>query len=270
MDHGLNTEALAVVAGCVVLWGLVSARLERFNVTAPIAFVILGLLVAHGPGTLLEADLHSSTVREIAEVTLALVLFADASRVNVTEVAARHKFAVAATRNRSSFDDGAGAALAAVLFGGVSIWVALVIGAIVAPTDAALGASIMSDLRVPARIRRVLNVESGLNDGIATPFVTTFIAAAVAHEVSGTEGVGSAVVDLLIGAGVGIGIGFVGAVLLRYGSKHGWSDQAFRSLVVLGLALGPMARGSKPAATVSSPHSSAGWHLAPSCPATTS
>ena len=83
MTHGFNVAALAVISACVVVWGLVSARLERWDISAPIAFVVLGVVVTHGPTTLIHFDLRSTTVRSIAEVSLALVLFGDASRVNV-------------------------------------------------------------------------------------------------------------------------------------------------------------------------------------------
>ena len=76
MNHDVGTSALAVVSSCFVLWGLVSARLERWDVYARIAFVVLGLVVTHGPTALIHVNLHSSTLRTLAEVTLALVLFA--------------------------------------------------------------------------------------------------------------------------------------------------------------------------------------------------
>ena len=133
---------------------------------------------------------------------------------------------------------GAGAALAAGLFSGAGLWVAAAIGAIVAPTDAALGASIMEDERVPAGVRRVLNVESGLNDGIATPFVNFFLAgAATAEAVHGASSAATAVLDLLGGAAIGVGVGLVGAVLLAQARKHHWSAPGFRPLAVLALAL---------------------------------
>jgi sodium/hydrogen antiporter len=69
---------------------------------------------------------------------------------------------------------------------GLDLWAAMLLGAALSPTDATLGVSVMSDPRVPARIRRVLNVESGLNDGIATPIVLVAIAG-VAADV-GVEG----------------------------------------------------------------------------------
>jgi NhaP-type Na+/H+ or K+/H+ antiporter len=237
VEHGLDPGALAVVAGCFVLWGVVSARLERLNVSAPIAFVTLGLVVAHKPLSLLDAQVHSSTVRGVAEITLALLLFSDASRVNVRALRVDIALPVRLLGIGLPLTIAAGAACAAALFGGIDLWVAALIGAIVAPTDAALGASIMQDTRVPARIRRVLNVESGLNDGIATPFVNLFIAGAVAEEVAHAQGVGGAAVDLLIGVGVGVIIGLIGAALLRATQQRGWSAPAFRQFAVLGLAL---------------------------------
>ena len=175
------------------MWGLVSARLERWNVSAPIAFVVLGLVVTHGPTTLVHFNLHSSAIRSLAEVALALVLFADASRVNVRQLRADLALPVRLLGIGLPLTIGAGAALAAGLFSGAGLWVAAAIGAIVAPTDAALGASIMEDERVPAGVRRVLNVESGLNDGIATPFVNLFLAgAATAEAVHGASSAASA------------------------------------------------------------------------------
>jgi sodium/hydrogen antiporter len=238
MAHDLNLAALAVVSACVVLWGLFSSRLERWNVSAPIAFVVLGLVVTHGPTTLVHLNLHSSAVRSLAEVALALVLFADASRVNVHQLRADLAQPIRLLGIGLPLTIGAGAALAAGLFSGVGLWVAAAIGAIVAPTDAALGASIMEDERVPAGVRRLLNVESGLNDGIATPFVNLFLAgAATAEAVHGSPSVASAVLDLLGGAGIGIGVGLVGAVLMTQARKHHWSEPSFRPMAVLALAL---------------------------------
>jgi hypothetical protein len=79
---------------------------------------------------------------------------------------------------------GLGTLLALALFGGMNIWLALLVGAALAPTDAALGADVMLNRAVPARISRLINVDSGLKDGIATPFVLVALAGAgtAAHE----------------------------------------------------------------------------------------
>jgi NhaP-type Na+/H+ or K+/H+ antiporter len=237
MDHDLNTAALAVISACVIVWGLVSARLERWDVSAPLAFVVLGLVVTHGPTEIIRFQLHSSTIRSLAEVALALVLFADASRVNVRALRADAALPARLLGIGLPLTIGAGAAAAALLFRGSGLWVAAAIGAIVAPTDAALGASIMADERVPSGVRRLLNVESGLNDGIATPFVNLFIAGAVTTEaVSGTH-LSGAVIELLGGAALGIAVGVVGAVLLALARRHGWSSPSVRPLAVLALAL---------------------------------
>ncbi|HMD45547.1 MAG TPA: cation:proton antiporter [Acidimicrobiales bacterium] len=235
--HDLNIEALAVVAACVVVWGVFSARLERVNVTAPIAFVVLGLAVTHDPLNLMHLNLNSSTLRSVAELTLALVLFSDASRVNVRALRAEVRLPVRLLAIGLPLTIGAGMVAALAIFTGINIWVAALIGAIVAPTDAALGASILGDERIPSAVRRLLNVESGLNDGIATPFVNLFLAGALSEEAISASGVSGAVVDLLVGAGVGVGVGVGGAFALRTAQSRGWSAPAFRPLAVLGLAL---------------------------------
>ncbi|MBV8234692.1 MAG: cation:proton antiporter [Acidimicrobiia bacterium] len=237
MDHGLNTEALAVVSGCVIAWGLVSARFARLQITAPIAFAVMGLAVTHGPVTLIHIDLRSSTVRQLAEITLAVVLFCDASRVNVRALLADAALPARLLGIGLPLTIGFGTAVAAALFSGSGLWVAAAVAAILAPTDAALGAAIMQDERVPGRVRRLLNVESGLNDGIATPFVNLFLAGALASEAIHGSGPGGTAVDLLGGAALGAGIGAAGGALLVAAQRAGWSAAGFRQLAVLALAL---------------------------------
>ncbi len=237
MSHSLDTAALATAAGCVIIWSLVSHRLERWNISAPIAFVAMGVIVTHGPLSFIHFDPHSSTVRSLAEVTLALVLFTDASRVNVHELRHDLGLPVRLLAVGLPLTIGLGTAVAFGLIPGGSLWVAAAIGAIVAPTDAALGASIMEDRRIPTRIRRLLNVESGLNDGIATPFVNLFLAGAATTEMLHSTSVLGAAGDLLIGAGVGVGVGLVGGWLSTRATATGWSDAGFRTLSALGLAL---------------------------------
>jgi sodium/hydrogen antiporter len=237
MDQAIHPAVLAVVAACIAVWGLVSARLQRFFLTAPIAFVVLGLALSHGPTALIHPHLRSSTLREGAEITLAVLLFADACRVNVRTLADDVAIPARLLGIGLPLTIGAGAALAAGLFSSGGLWVAATIGAIIAPTDAALGAAVMSDERVPARVRRVLNVESGLNDGIATPFVNLFLAGALAAEAISATGVGHAAVDLVGGAALGAGVGLLGALLLVQARRAGWSAPAFRPLSVLAIAI---------------------------------
>jgi sodium/hydrogen antiporter len=237
MGHESGFAALAVFSACVIVWGLVSGRLERWDVSAPIAFVVLGVVVTHGPTALAHFSLHSSTIRSLAEVTLAVVLFADASRVNLRALRADAAVPVRLLGIGLPLTIVAGAGTAALLFGSSGLWVAAAIGAIVAPTDAALGASIMADKRVPAGVRRTLNVESGLNDGIATPIVNFFIAGAVTADALGGQHLWAAVGALAGGTLLGIGIGVVGAAGLAWARRNAWSSPGYRPLAILALAV---------------------------------
>ncbi len=237
MEHGLDTDVLVVVSACVVLWALVSGLVVRWSISAPLAFVALGLAVTHGPVRLVSINPHSSTILSLAEVTLALVLFTDASRVNIHQLRKDIGLPVRLLAVGLPLTIGFGTAAAFGVLPGIGIWVAATVGAIVAPTDAALGATIMEDPRIPGRIRRLLNVESGLNDGIATPFVNIFLVGAVSTEAAHVAELGRAVRELLVGAGLGIGLGLVGGWLLTRAVAAGWSAAGFRPMAAAGLAL---------------------------------
>ena len=84
----MSVSDLAIVAALIFGWGTLSARLERFDVTAPIIFVLAGLLLTHGPLAVLAVAPSNELIKELAEFTLALVLFSDASRVGVHELRA--------------------------------------------------------------------------------------------------------------------------------------------------------------------------------------
>ena len=108
-----------------------------------------------------------------------------------------------------------GGIIAAVIFGDFTWGLAGFVGAALAPTDAALSAQVINDENVPARLRRALNIESGLNDGTATP-VVTFMLAVVASQlaVSGESvslAAGGALRDLGVASVIGLGLGVGGA-----------------------------------------------------------
>jgi NhaP-type Na+/H+ or K+/H+ antiporter len=110
-------------------------------------------------------------VKALAEITLVLVLFSDASRVGLRDLRTDMGLCIRLLAIGLPLTIGLGTLLAIPVVGGTNLWLALLVGAALAPTDAALGAGMMVNRAVPARIRRLINVESGLNDGIATPFV---------------------------------------------------------------------------------------------------
>ena len=229
-------EVIAVIAGSLVAWSLISQRAERLNLSAPIAFVAVGMAVTHGPLAFLHVSLGTVGVREIAEITLAVVLFGDAGTVDLRKL---RRDAVLPSRLLIvglPLTMGLGAVAAHWLLG-TSWWVSALIGAAVAPTDAALGAAIIEDERVPAKVRRILNVESGLNDGIATPFVNFFLAAAIVGTSLETASEGQALVELAVGVAGGVLIGGLGGWAMSSASAKGWSTPGFRAIGTASLSI---------------------------------
>ena len=150
----MSVSDLAIVAALVFGWGTLSARLERFDVTAPIAFVVAGLLLTHGPLLSLGIEPSNALIKELAEFTLVLILFCDASRVGLRELRADAGLYLRLLGVALPLTIGLGTLLALALAGGGSIWLALLVGAALAPTDAALGAGVMANPAIPAGIRR--------------------------------------------------------------------------------------------------------------------
>jgi sodium/hydrogen antiporter len=233
----VNVSDLAIVAALVFGWGTLSARLERFDVTAPIIFVAGGLLLTHGPLAFLGVEPSNELIKELAEFTLALVLFSDASRVGLHELRAEAGLCLRLLGAALPLTIGLGTLLALALASTANIWLALLVGAALAPTDAALGAGMMTNPAIPARIRRLINVESGLNDGIATPFVSVALAgAATGGEVAG-HGPAAAAAELALGVLVGVAVGGAGGLLVNVARRRGWAAEGFAGPAVLGLAV---------------------------------
>jgi NhaP-type Na+/H+ or K+/H+ antiporter len=233
----VSVSDLAIVAALVFGWGTLSARLERFDVTAPITFVVVGLLLTHGPLAFLSITPSKELIKELAEFTLALVLFSDASRVGLHELRVDAGLYLRLLGAALPVTIGLGTLLAFALDSSAGIWLALLVGAALAPTDAALAAGMMASPVIPVRIRRLINVESGLNDGIATPFVSVALAgAATAGEVAG-HGPAAAVAELAVGVLIGVAVGGAGGLLVNVARKRGWAAEGFAGSAALGLAV---------------------------------
>ena len=163
--------ALLAVAG-------VSRRLTDTPFTPAMAFVLIGLVV--GPFVLDEVSVSpaSGTVRTLAEATLAVVLFADASRIKLRVLRREYAVPLRLLGIGLPLTIVIGALLAAAMFAHLNAGEAVVLAVLLAPTDAALGQAVVTEPRLPSRIRQGLNVESGLNDGICVPLLLIALAAA--------------------------------------------------------------------------------------------
>ena len=232
----MDVTAIVVATSALFAWGLISNRLERADVTAPIAFVVVGLVLAGLD--LVDGPSGPEAVTPLVELTLVWVLFSDAARLPVQELrrdAGRYLRLLAVGLPLTIV---LGWGLAAWFFPGLGLWLALFVGAALAPTDAALGVPVVTNPVIPSRIRQLITVESGLNDGIATPVVMLAIAgAAAAAGLEHAESAGHAAVELLIGAAVGVGVGGVGGQALREARRRGTAAESFAGIAVLALAL---------------------------------
>ncbi len=235
----MDVTAVAVVAATVFVWGVVSARLERADLTAPIVFVVVGAVLA-GLG-LIDTPSAPESLKPLVEVTLVWVLFSDAARIRISDL--RHDLGrfVRLLGFGLPLTIVLGWALAIWILPGLGVWLALLVAAALAPTDAALGLPVVMNKAVPARIRRLITVESGLNDGIATPVVVVAIAGAASVEGLHGAGPGTALLELVIGVVVGVAVGAVGGGLLRWARHQGWAAEEFVGIAVLALALGAYA-----------------------------
>jgi len=139
-------------------------------------FVAAGAVLGPAGLDVLPLTLTNEAVATVTELTLALLLFSDASTVRLREVQGDAGLPSRLLFVGLPLTIAAGALLAYLMFPGIPWAAAALVAAILAPTDTALGLAVVTNKSVPMRIRRALNVESGLNDGVATPFVTVFIA----------------------------------------------------------------------------------------------
>ena len=228
------------VALFVLGYGLVSKRLERTIVTPPIVFVLLGLLF--GGGSLASFGMHADqrVIHVLAELTLVLVLFGDAARIDLRVLRDEFGLPVRLLGIGMPLTILAGALIGKVVFPGLSWLEAAALGAILAPTDAALGQAVVSAPSVPLRIRQALNVESGLNDGIALPVVLIF---AALGSMGGGEGrsaadwVQFAALQVTLGPVAGVTVAWFGGRLVTWSDSRGWMDGRFARLAGIALAL---------------------------------
>jgi NhaP-type Na+/H+ or K+/H+ antiporter len=227
-----------VLASVVFAFGLVSRRLEGTVITAPIVFVAAGVVLGPAGLGLVEFGLDDHTVLLLGEIALAIVLFTDAARINLPSLRQNEGLSLRLLGIGMPLTIALGTAAAALLLTDLSFWEAAIVGTVLAPTDAALGQAVVSNPRVPARVRQALNVEAGLNDGLSVPFLALFLILAVeAERLSANLWVRFALEQVGLGALVGVGVGLAGGWLVRWASKREWMADTFQRLAALALAI---------------------------------
>ena len=229
-------SVLIIVGLTLLLVAAVSQRLTTTAITSAMVVVAIGVLA----GPLVFDDLTvaptSETVRTLAEATLAVVLFSDSSRVDLRALRREASLPVRLLGIGLPLTIALGGLAAAALFGALSVSDAVILGVILAPTDAGLGSAVVTDARLPQRVRQSLNVESGLNDGICVPILLIALATVSG---AGAESHPARVVFEQIGYGLlgGIAAGALAAGVVVVAGGKGLIDEAWRQIIPVAAAM---------------------------------
>jgi NhaP-type Na+/H+ or K+/H+ antiporter len=240
----MSAWGVAAAAGSVGAVALVSRRLAPTAVSGPMVLVAAGLACGPIGLDLIDISRDSEAVTLLFEAALVAVLFTDAAGVRWSALRRDDALSLRLLGVGLPLTMLFGAIAAGLLLTGFSVWELALVAVILAPTDAALGQPAIADPRVPATVRQGLNVESGLNDGIALPFFVVLLAASTGD----SESVGVAEVFALalgLSTAVGLVVGGLGAWLLAVATARGWVAEDWRRVPALMVAgLGYVVTGS--------------------------
>ena len=155
----------------IFLFSLVSRRVEQIGLTGPVVFTLGGILVFFAQPDTVVVEITNPSILVVAEITLVVVLFSDATRLSLGKVMRETLIPARLLAIGMPLTMVVGTLTALLLFTAAPLWEAAILATILAPTDASLAATVVKSKLVPARIRQALEVEGGLNDGLATPFL---------------------------------------------------------------------------------------------------
>jgi len=232
---------MLIVATFVIVlfvYGLLSQRIAKTPLTAPIIFTALGMMTHPSWPRIAAAGITVNVFLPVAELGLVLLLFTDASRTDLRVLRSIGTLPARLLSSGMLLTILLGAIAARLVFPSLSLWEAGIAAAILAPTDAGLGQIIVSSPRVPMRIRQALNVEAGLNDGLSVPFMLFFMAIAATKIEGGTASLLEFIGEQLgLGVVVGVAIGLAGGWLLRIAKRRGYIAESFQQIAVVTLPL---------------------------------
>jgi NhaP-type Na+/H+ or K+/H+ antiporter len=221
-------------------FGLFSQLTDRSPITAPMVFVAVGLIVGPLGFNWFTWKLDSELVQTIAELTLTLILFIDASTIDLRSLFGEFKIPLRLLFIGLPLTMILGILIAIPLFGTMGFWLLALMALILSPTDAALGQAVVSSKEVPQKIRDSIAVESGLNDGIALPPVMACIAALSVSAGTRMEvgyWVSYALKQMAFGAVVGGLVGWLGGRLFGWAVRKRWMNPTFQRLGSVSLSV---------------------------------
>lgn len=228
---------LLVLGGLLVAGAVLSGLVNRSFVSLAALFVLAGFVLGDGALEVLSFDPRSGFVEDLVVVALILILFRDGLEVEDEEMRGPGWHVPLRSLVVAMPITAALIAAAAALLTDLSWTQAFLVGALLCPTDPVLSSSVVTNPRVPRMIRHSLNLESGLNDGLALPAVLVFVAAL---DQSGEQFVWWKFVlqDVSVGLAVGILVGLVAAWAFPRGTDFAREiPQHSRALFALGTGL---------------------------------
>ena len=234
-------QDLAILALFILVYSSVAGRVERTWVSGPILFTIFGLLIGPLGLDLLSFKTDGETLRTLAELTLALVLFTDAAGADMDVLRKTEALPTRLLLIGLPLTILLGFGVGVLLFERLSLFEVALLATMLAPTDAALGKGVVTNEAVPNPVRQGLNVESGLNDGICVPILFVFLALA-----TGKAGEGGpwklAMMLVAEEIGIGLAVGLVlttmAGLLLKFAKGQQWLTHTWIQVPVVALALG--------------------------------
>ncbi|MDJ0667629.1 MAG: cation:proton antiporter [Desulfobacterales bacterium] len=232
-------QVLALLALFTLLYSSVAGKIERTWISGPIIFTVFGLLVGPVGFNILPLDTNGETMRTLAELTLALVLFTDAAGADINVLRKARTLPIRLLMIGLPLTILLGIGIGVLLIDKLSLFEIALLATLLAPTDAALGKAVVTNEAVPDEIRQGLNVESGLNDGICVPILFVFLALATGQ--AGEEGPWQLALMLVaeeigIGLAVGLGVTLLAAILLKHARRHQWLTHTWIQVPVVVLA----------------------------------
>ena len=231
--------AAATVLVIIIVWSAFSRPLDRRGVTSALFFTATGFVVGASALGLLDVAVDSAAAERVTEVALVLLLFSDAARLDLR--ALRHELGWPSRLLLIGLPLTllAGVGVGWLVFPGVALASVVLLSTMLASTDAALGQKVVSDASVPARVRQALDVESGLNDGLAVPFflVALDIANADLEGAVPSAVVSNAATQIGWGLAAGLAAGILGGLLFHFADRRRWIGGEWRQIVPLSVAL---------------------------------
>jgi NhaP-type Na+/H+ or K+/H+ antiporter len=232
----------ALLAAVLTISALASGIVERAPLSFPMIFLGLGFLLGQGGIGAISIGPHDAVLEIVAVVSLALVLFLDAVRVQIDELRSGWHVPMLSLGPGTLLIVGF-VALAAGLLLGTSPVQSLLIGAILASTDPVVLRDIVRDERIPRSVRRALGVEAGMNDIVVLPVVLILIAIARADVGDVASWLVFLAQLLLLSPLVGMMVGGAGAWLIGKADARFQIRHEHQALYGIGLVLAAYVAG---------------------------